>query len=480
MVTHPVTAARFSEWFHDVIEKAGIIDYRYPVKGCGVWLPYGFKLRQNVAALIRRLLDETDHEEVLFPTLITAEMLRKEAEHIGSFEEQTFWVTHAGRKKIEEEYALRPTSETAIAPMWKLWIRSHADLPVRIYQIVSIFRYETKATRPLIRVREITTFKEAHTAHASAEEAEDQVKTAVAVYSRFFDELCLPYLKSRRPDWDKFAGAEYSIAFDTVLPDGRVLQIGTVHNLGQNFSQAFDVSFETPDGKHDFVFTTSYGISERVIAAIIAVHGDDKGLMLPSSVAPFDVVIVSIPYKGFEEKTERKAQDVQELLTKNGLRVAFDDRDKITPGSKFFHWEVRGVPIRIEIGPRDLQQHKVTLYKRNDQKKTLIDEKNILDEVRKTLVAYEADLRTRGLDWINQHITKVENLDEAKFRLEKKQGVVEVPLCAKDECGRRIEHDFDVTILGTPEDFEGMNLGEKSCVVCSEKAVRVIRFAKSY
>ena len=279
----------FSEWFHDVISRAGVADYRYPVKGCGVWLPFGFKLRENVLAIMRRLLNETGHEEVLFPLLIPAEMLRKEAEHIRSFEGQTFWVSKAGDRDLGERLALRPTSEAAIAPMLKLWIRSHADLPKKLYQIVSVFRYETKATKPLIRVREVTTFKEAHTSHATYEEAERQVEEAVGIYRRFFDELCVPYLISKRPDWDKFAGALYSIAFDTIFPDGRTLQIGTAHNLGQNFSRAFEITFETVGGGREFVWQTSYGISERVIAALIAIHGDDHGLVIPPNIAPVPV-----------------------------------------------------------------------------------------------------------------------------------------------------------------------------------------------
>ena len=468
----------FSKWFHEILDSAQIVDYRYPIKGCGVWLPYGFQIRKNVINVIRRLLDESNHDEVLFPSLITADMLRKEAEHISSFEAQTFWITHAGGKPLEEQYALRPTSETAIAPMLKLWIRSHADLPKCLYQIVSIFRHETKATRPLIRVREVTTFKEAHTSHATHEDAAKQVEVAVKVYSDFFDALCLPYVRSMRPDWDKFAGAEYTIAFDTVFPDGRILQIGTAHHLGQHFAKAFEITYEKEDGSRDFVYQTSYGISERVIAATIAIHGDDAGLVLPPAVAPVQVVLIPIPYKGSEEKVMAKVQEISLKLKKSGIRVMLDDRAKTTPGAKFFEWEMKGVPLRIEIGPRDLQQRKVTVFRRDSQKKTLVDEEVIVDEVKRQLQLITEAMRQTANEWLKSNIRFAESIDQAKFSLDRQQGIVEVPWCGDRACGLSLEQQVDATVLGVGIDSHNDKVYQ--CAVCQKESRQLVRVAKTY
>ena len=287
----------FGKWFRHVLVDAEIMDYRYPIKGMAVWLPYGFKIRRNALQVIRDLLDENGHQETLFPLLIPETSLAKESEHMKNFEGEVFWVTRGGLTTLEVKYALRPTSETAIAPMLKLWIRSHADLPTKLYQIVNVFRYETKATRPLIRMREVDNFKEAHTAHATEREAEAQVREGIEIYKKFFDTLGVPYKISKRPEWDKFAGAMYTIAFDYVAPDGRVIQVGTVHNLGQNFSKAFDVSYETEKGTRQHVWQPCYGLPARPVVAMLAAHGDDNGAVLPPDAAPTQVVIIPIPYK---------------------------------------------------------------------------------------------------------------------------------------------------------------------------------------
>ncbi len=259
----------FSEWYNEVLWRAEIMDVRYPVKGLYVWYPFGFGIRKRTYALLRELLDR-DHEETLFPLLIPEQEFMKEAEHIKGFEDEVYWVTHGGLSPLDVKLALRPTSETAIYPMYALWVRSHADLPLKLYQVVNTFRYETKHTRPLIRLREITSFKEAHTVHATWEEAAAQVEDAVARYREFYERLGIPVLVSRRPDWDKFPGADYTIAVDCVMPDGRTLQIGTVHHLGDHFSKTFSITYEDRDGEQRLAHQTCYGISERCIAALIS------------------------------------------------------------------------------------------------------------------------------------------------------------------------------------------------------------------
>ncbi|MGP3667539.1 MAG: proline--tRNA ligase [Candidatus Bathyarchaeota archaeon] len=471
---------QFSEWYQYIIENAGIIDYRYPIKGCGVWLPYGFKIRKNVISIICKFLDETGHEEVLFPLMITSEMIGKESEHIRSFENQVFWVTHAGGRELNEKLALRPTSETAIAPMLKLWIRSHADLPKKIYQVVSVFRYETKATRPLIRMREITTFKEAHTFHESFEDAERQINEAVEIYKKFFDNLGIPYLISRRPDWDKFAGASYSIAFDTILPDGRTLQIGTIHNLNQNFSKAFEITFEKMDGTRDYAWQTCYGISERVIASLIAIHGDDHGLVLPPKIAPIQVVVIPIPYKGYEEDVNRKCVDISKQLKDVNIRVVEDFREKLTPGSKFFEWELKGIPVRVEIGPQDVKNKTVTLTRRDLLEKKVVKDDTLIENVLKMFNDIEENLRKRALEFQLNRIYRVRDVEEIVKMLNNGVFVFEAGWCGKDRCGLMLEEKTNLNVLGVPVDKNFDDKNEERCIICQEKAELIIRLAKSY
>jgi len=272
---------------------AEIMDVRYPVKGLYVWFPFGFDVRKRTYAIIRELLDK-DHKEALFPLLIPENEFMKEAEHIKGFENEVYWVTHGGKNELEVKLALRPTSETAIYPMYKVWVRSHADLPILIYQIVNTFRYETKHTRPLIRLREITSFKEAHTVHATWDEAAKQVEEATRIYQEFYRRLAIPTIVSKRPEWDKFPGADYTMAVDTLMPDNKTLQIGTAHHLGSNFAKTFDIKYEDINGEQVLAQQTCYGISERSIAALISIHGDDKGLVFPPEVAPTQVVVIPI------------------------------------------------------------------------------------------------------------------------------------------------------------------------------------------
>jgi prolyl-tRNA synthetase len=469
---------KFGEWFRDVVDKAEILDYTYPVKGCGVWLAYGFKLRHNILNEIRKFLDETGHKEMLFPILIPEDLLAKESTHIRSFEGETYWVTKGGENPLNVKLALRPTSETVIVPMVKHWVRSHADLPRRVYQIGSIFRYETRATRPMIRVREVTTFKEAHTFHSTHEDALRQVQEANEIYMKIFDGLCVPYIVSKRPEWDKFAGAEATYAFDTIFPDGRTLQIGTTHDLGQNFGKAFDFTFETKDGGQEYAWQTSYGISERAIAAVIAIHGDDRGLALPPETAPIQVAVIPIPYRGFEDKVENECEKAEAVLRERGFRVKFDNRHNVTPGSKFYDWEIRGVPIRIEIGPKDIERGEVTLVRRDSLRKLTCEKSSLLEYVQKTLIELQKSLRERAWEWLKANIHQVESLDEAKAIINFKGGVVELPWCGEDGCGLQIEKAVEARVLGSPVNLKVKVYGK--CPVCGGQGKYIIRVAKAY
>lgn len=466
----------FSEWFNDILRDADIMDTRYPVKGLYVWLPYGLKLRNHVFSVIRQLLEQSGHQEVLFPLLIPEDIFRKEAEHIRGFEGQVYWVTQGGLNKLDVKLALRPTSETSIYPMFALWIRSHADLPIKVFQVVNVFRYETKMTKPMIRLREVTTFKEAHTAHASWEEAEAQVQEAVKIYQRFFDELGVPYLITKRPRWDTFAGAVYSLAFDTLAPDGRTLQIGTVHNLGQNFAKVYELKYEAPDGRHEYVYQTCYGISERVIAATMMVHGDDIGLCLPPKVAPIQVVVVPIPFKGKEAPVQQIASAVANELATAGVRVHLDDRD-VRPGRKFYHWERRGVPLRLEIGPEDVEKDQVTAVRRDTGERQAIPRNALRNKVRELLETIDGDLRARAWKSFREMIQDASDLEAAKRLMDRRGGIVRMPWCGEEKCGLELEERTGGDILG--EKFGGEQ-ASGVCPICSRRATKIVYLARTY
>ena len=466
----------FGEWFSSILRGADIMEIRYPVKGLYVWLPYGLKLRNHVLAIMRDLLERSGHQEVLFPLLIPEDIFKKEAEHIRGFEGEVYWVTHGGRDKLDVRLALRPTSETSIYPMFSLWIRSHADLPIKIYQVVNIFRYETKMTKPMIRLREVTTFKEAHTAHAKPEEAEEQVRESIRIYKSFFDALGVPYVVTRRPAWDTFAGAVYSIAFDTLAPDGRTLQVGTTHNLGQNFAKVYGLKYETPSGKHEFVYQTCYGVSERVIAAAMMVHGDDIGLCLPPAVAPIQVVIVPIPYKGKEAEVLQAASAVTREFLAAGVRAHLDDRD-VRPGRKFYHWERRGVPLRLEIGPKDVEKGQVTVVRRDTGERQAVQRGALRTKVKQLLDEIGDDLSERAWNAFRGQIRDVSDLPSMKRLMEKRGGIVRVGWCGQEACGKALEERTGGDLLG--EEIDGRP-PTGVCPICSKRAKFSMLMARTY
>jgi prolyl-tRNA synthetase len=468
--------SKFSEWFHEILEEAEIIDTRYPIKGMHVWLPQGFKIRKYTLNILRNLLDQ-DHEEVLFPLLIPEDELAKEAIHVKGFEDEVYWVTHGGLTQLNKKLALRPTSETAMYPMFNLWVRSHSDLPLKFYQIVNTFRYETKHTRPLIRVREITTFKEAHTIHTDSEGAENQVKDAVELYKSFFDALAVPYVITTRPEWDKFPGADYTVAFDTLLPDGKTLQIGTVHNLGQTFAQTFDITYETESGDHQYVYQTCYGLSDRIIASVIGVHGDDSGLCLPPRVAPVQVVIVPILFKEGKEEVLDFCRKVEKKLKTQSMRVYLDDRD-IRAGKKFYEWEMRGVPLRIEIGPRDIKNNKMVVVPRNSLEKKTLDyqEETLILTINTLLDDINQEMKDKAWERLKNNIRKVKTVEEAQEEITESGGIIQFSWCGKTSCGKDLEETLRVDLLGIESQVEE----EDKCINCGKAAKKTTLLAKTY
>jgi len=456
---------QFSEWYNDILWRAEIMDVRYPVKGLYVWYPYGFAIRKNVYQQLRNLLDR-DHQEALFPLLIPEQEFMKEAEHIKGFEDEVYWVTHGGTTPLDVKLALRPTSETAIYPMYALWIRSHADLPLKIYQIVNTFRYETKHTRPLIRLREITSFKEAHTVHATWEEANKQVEDAINRYQEFYDGLCIPVLISRRPDWDKFPGADYTIAVDTIMPDGRSLQIGTVHHLGDHFSKTFAIQYEDKNGEQQFAHQTCYGISERSIAALISLHGDDKGLILPPIIAPIQMVIVPIMIGNRREDVIKSAKDLENELLKMGFRTKLDTRE-IRPGAKYYWWELRGVPLRLELGPRDIDSGKVMAVKRTGEKVAL-ERSDIKAGINRILAEISNVMRQNAKEHLKNRLCTVKSIEGLNAALNEGKVAV-VHWCDERMCGDALEERSNATILGTDVKSAYIPRTNGECIICGKK-----------
>ncbi|HJK00948.1 MAG TPA: proline--tRNA ligase [Methanocorpusculum sp.] len=454
----------FNAWYNEVIRRAEIMDVRYPVKGLYVWYPYGFALRNHTYTHLRNLLNR-EHEETLFPLLIPETELLKETEHIKGFEDEVYWVTHGGLSPLDVKLALRPTSETAIYPMYALWIRSHADLPLKLYQIVNTFRYETKHTRPLIRLREITSFMEAHTVHTTWDEAKEQVEHELTLTQEFYQYLGIPIIISKRPDWDKFPGADFTMAVDSVMPDGRTLQIGTVHHLGEHFSRTFGITYEDINGSQQFTSQTCYGISERCIAAIIGVHGDDKGLVLPATVAPTQVIIIPIIIDKRNDEIIAAVKTLEYELDTAGLRVKTDIRD-IRPGAKYYHWELRGVPLRIELGPRDLDNQQLICVNRLGIK-TVISRKNAAESVKKLLNEFNYQIQIQAEKHLEEHTVIAATPDECKEKLD--GNVVVVHWCGSRDCAEKLEKLTDSRILGTKVRNKYVTKDEGSCIICGMK-----------
>jgi prolyl-tRNA synthetase len=464
----------FSRWYNEILWRAEVMDVRYPVKGLYVWYPHGFAIRKRTYQILRDLMDR-DHQETMFPLLVPETEFMKEAAHIKGFENEVYWVTHGGKTALDVPLALRPTSETAIYPMYALWIRSHADLPLKLYQIVNTFRYETKHTRPLIRLREITSFKEAHTVHATREDAARQVEEAVTLYRTFYERLCVPVIVSRRPDWDKFPGADYTIAVDTVMPDGKTLQIGTVHMLGDHFSRTYAITFEDAEGEQQYAYQTCYGISERSIAAVVGVHGDDRGLVLPPEIAPIQVVIVPIIVGKRREEVLSAAAALEGDLRNAGFIVKLDARD-MRPGAKYYHWEMRGVPLRIEIGPRDIDANTVVAVTRTGKKHT-IDRRGVVEGIITILASLEKDIRDAARQRMADRIRSASTLDEATEAV--KNGVAIVHWCGSKECADRVEAVVEASILGSDISSDLIPVSSGPCIACGGQGVSAI-VARTY
>ncbi len=457
-----------SEWYHKVLEDAEIVDARYAIKGMLIYRKWGLLIIREMQKALEKMLEEKKHEPVLFPVLIPEDILGKETKHIAGFENEVFWVTHAGANELERRLALRPTSETPIYEMFSLWIRSHQDLPLKVHQSCAVYRYETKHTRPLIRGREFL-WNEGHSAHADPEDAKRNIKEIKEIYAQLISGLlCIPFAVNERPEWDRFPGADHTYALDTLMPDGKTLQIATVHDLGQNFSKVFDITYETAGGEHEHVYQTSYGPSlGRLLASVISIHGDDIGLILPPALAPIQVIIIPIIFKESDRGgIMRYAEDVERGLRDRGIRVDID-RGEERPGAKFYFWEMKGVPVRLEVGPRDLNNKQMVAVRRDNKEKITLKYDQI-DRIKEIFTDISRNMRKNAEKRFKEGFSKAGSLEEISRLMG--DGIIEAGWCGKKECAENIEEYADILSV---DDKTG------ECVVCGKKGTTV-RVAKTY
>ena len=483
--------ADFNAWYPAIVEIAELVDKRYPIKGMDVWRPYGWKAMRCIDDLTHAEMERTDHEEVHFPLLIPDHLLEKEnrlvsllkrardegvdpselrdEEEEGGFEKEVYWVRNAGENELDVPMFLRPTSETAMYTMFPLWIRSHADLPLKTYQIVNTFRYETKQTRSFIRVREIHFF-EAHTAHVDEACATRQIEEDLEIVGRLMNRMGLPVVISKRPVWDTFPGAWYTIAIDVIMPDGRTLQVASVHHYRDQWAKAFEIVYADENGEQQFCHQTTYGMSERLLGAVVSMHGDDDGLIFPPPIAPIQVVLMPIA----AHKSPAVGEAVTaaaETLRQAGLRVKIDDRE-LRPGQKYWDWEIKGVPLRLEIGPRDVEGGTAFAARRTGGKEPIpLDD--LVSGVRAQLDIVQAELKTRSHAHVEGCLIQLTSLDQ---KIEDGH-IYEVAFDGSDADAELLEKQTGLTILGeamTP--FES----EHICVVTGKATTRRQHLARMY
>jgi prolyl-tRNA synthetase len=466
----------FSDWYVQLVLKSGLADYA-PVKGCMIFREHSYAIWEKIQEAFNRKIKATGHKNVYFPLFIPESFLKKEAEHFEGFVPEVAWVTMGGNTRLDERLAVRPTSETIIYATFGKWIRSWRDLPIKLNQWCSVVRWETEATKLFLRTREFL-WQEGHTAHATSEEAEREVMEILEAYKEIMENyLAIPVLAGRKTESEKFAGALYTMALEAIMPDGKALQMGTSHNLGQHFSKVFDIKFLNEKEKESYVWQTSWGMSTRTIGAVVMVHGDDKGLVLPPKIAPVQVVIVPIPYKDAgAELILRTARQIFEGLQKKSVEVVLDDRQEYTPGWKFNEWELKGVPIRIEIGPRDIKQKQVTIARRDTREKVAAKEDEAVTAVMGLLEEIQNSLFRRAKEHLEQNITAVRAFDEFKEVLKNKGGFIKASWCSDSRCEEKIKEETGATIRVIASDETPFS----KCVHCGKTASEVVYFAKAY
>lgn len=471
----------FSAWYLEAIQRAGLMDYS-PVRGCIVFKPDGYELWERIQAGLDQRFKATGHRNAYFPMLIPESFFQKEKEHVEGFNPELPWVTEAGGEKLEERLALRPTSETIIGHMYSKWIQSYRDLPVLLNQWSNVFRWE-KRTMPFLRTSEFL-WQEGHTAHADEQEAREETMRMLDVYADFAEnEMAMPVWKGQKTPSERFAGAVDTYSIESMMKDGKALQAGTSHYLGQNFAKGFDIKFLDKDNQLKFVHTTSWGVSTRLIGALVMVHGDEKGLALPPKLAPTQVVMIPIGPPKLRDKVMEKFDPIFEELRAAGIRVRSDVSDA-TPGWKFNEWEMRGVPVRLELGPRDVDSNQCVLVRRDTGEKTIASLDNVVSRVKMLLDEIQLNMYKKALSFREEHShTHVNTIEELKAHIVQAEqagqlaGWVLAGWCGHVECEARIKEETKYTSRNIP--FEPP-MPKGNCITCGKEASSTFWLARAY
>lgn len=465
----------FSRWYIDVIKKAELMDYS-PVRGCIVFRPEGYELWENIQRELDRRFKETGHRNAYFPLFIPESFFQKEKEHVEGFNPELPWVTEAAGEKLEERLAIRPTSETMIGHMYAKWIQSYRDLPLLINQWANVVRWE-KRTLPFLRTSEFL-WQEGHTAHENEEEAREETMRMLDIYRDFAENfLAIPVVVGQKTPSEKFAGAVDTYSIEAMMKDGRAVQAGTSHYLGTNFAVAFDIQYSDRNNNLQYCHTTSWGVSTRLIGALIMVHGDDRGLAMPPKVAPTQVIMIPIGPPKSREQVVARVDELYKQLKDAGVRVRVDDRSDVSPGWKFNEYEMRGVPLRLELGPRDMESGVVVLVSRVTGEKRTVPQDNLVEEVNKMLEEIHADMYEKAKSFQQENFKSLETLDEMKAFLEQKRGFVEAGWCGSDACERQVKEETGATSRNIPFQPESH---KSKCLVCGEEAAHTVVYARAY
>jgi prolyl-tRNA synthetase len=466
----------YPRWYQEAVLQSGLADYA-PVKGCMIIKPYGYALWENMQKELDRMFKETGHVNAYFPLLIPESFMKKEAEHVEGFSPELAVVTHAGGKKLEEPYVIRPTSETIIWDTYRKWIQSYRDLPLLVNQWANVMRWEMR-TRLFLRTTEFL-WQEGHTAHATAEEAQEETLRMLEVYRRFAEDyMAMPVICGEKTERERFAGAVRTYCIEALMGDRKALQAGTSHNLGQNFAKAFDVTFLSEQGEREYVWATSWGVSTRLMGAVVMGHGDDDGLILPPRLAPIQMVIVPI-YRSDEERsaTCEAAEALNAALQAQGIRVKVDDRDQLRPGWKYAEWELKGVPVRVEIGPKDVANQSARLVFRVDREKVDVP----LDEIPKRASSLIDELHDRlfqrALEFRQQNTYRVDTWDEFKQKLDEPGGFLVAHWDGSGTTEEAIQNETKATIRCVPLEAE---VEDGLCVYSGKPSRQRVIFARAY
>ncbi|AIQ69388.1 proline--tRNA ligase [Paenibacillus graminis] len=465
----------FSRWYIDVIKKADLMDYS-PVRGCIVFKPDGFEIWEHIQEEMNRRFKETGHRNAYFPMFIPESFFQKEKDHIEGFNPELPWVTEAGGDKLEERLAIRPTSETMIGHMYSKWIQSYRDLPVLINQWANVVRWE-KRTLPFIRTSEFL-WQEGHTAHENETEAREETMQMLEIYRDFVEGyLAIPVITGQKTPSERFAGAVDTYSIEAMMKDGRAVQAGTSHYLGTKFAVAFEIQYLSRDNVLEYVHTTSWGTSTRLIGSMIMVHGDDRGLALPPKVAPTQVIMIPIGPPKTREAVIGRTDELFKELKQAGVRVRVDDRSDVTPGWKFNEYEMRGVPVRLELGPRDMENGVCVLVSRISGEKKVIQQENLVEEVQAMLEQVHNEMFERALKFREDHFYSVDTLNEMKASMEEKRGFALAGWCGSEECESKVKEETGATSRNIP-----FNPAETKqvCICCGKPAEHTVVFAKAY